>query len=350
MKVFDFGAEDVAREAEFLELSPSEARLLSPEHPFRRVGRWRGFGTQPGGTMATRLVASVDPRQQDHAGPVGCIGFVRLRGGHPANESALSPGHQVLERAMAWLRSEGVVTVRCPVQFATWYGHRTMTDGFPDEGGMPQLPFEPSTDRALPLLLGSSGFRPAHRSVSCLVPSRTAIEQTEPVLNRLRAAGIRARSLDVSRVDGELRLLHRLSIGIFRDAWGLSAISYDEFASIYGPLAGRVDDRLTRVLEDGDGRPIGFALALAADELTGRAHEAERSVFVLKTLGVTEDARRSHPGLGAGFAGMIHRAALELGYTAGVHALMALGSSAHRISLRWGHQIRSYATFEKGVA
>lgn len=349
MRVSDFGAEDVARDAELLALSPLEARLLSLEHPFLRVGRWRGFGTQLRGAQTTRLVASVDPRQQDQAGPVGCLGFVRLGAGGPANASALALARRVLEPAVAWLQSEGVATVRCPVQFATWYSHRAMTDGFPGDGGMQPFSFEPTADRALPLLLGSGGFTPAHRSVSCLVPSSTAVEQTEPVLGRLRAAGIRDRPLDVAEVDGELKLLYRLSIGIFRDAWGLSEISFEEFASIYRPLAAGVDDRLIRILEDGDGRPIGFALALAADGLTEGTVEAVRGVFVLKTLGVTEDARLRHPGLGAALAGMSHRAALEQGYTAGIHAFMAEGSTAHRISLHWGHQIRSYATFEKGV-
>jgi hypothetical protein len=67
----------------------------------------------------------------------------------------------------------------------------------------------------------------------------------------------------------------------------------------------------------------------------------------VKTLGVLAEARRRHPGAGAGLTALIHQAARDRGYVGGIHALMAHGSMAHRLSMKWGTQIRSYATFER---
>ena len=71
--------------------------------------------------------------------------------------------------------------------------------------------------------------------------------------------------------------------------------------------------------------------------------------FVVKTLGVTEEARRRTPGVGAALTGIVHRVALERGWSQGIHGLMAENSVAHRLSLRWGREFRWYATFERAA-
>lgn len=316
-----------------LALTPGEARLLATDGPFFRTGRARAFADIREGHLGARMVASIDARQRDAAGPVGCLGFVRLDGDPVGAASVLVAG-------ISWLRAQQVAVVRCPVQLSTWYGHRTVTGGFPDEGGVPAFPLEPVTDRALLALLESNGFAPAHRAVSCLVDPGTVVADTDRVLGRLRAAGIRDRAIRIADLGQELGLLHRLSLGIFHGAWGLSPVTADEFSSIYRPLAEHVDPELVRIVEDADGQALGFALALAG---------GDHGAFILKSIGVTEAARRAYPGLGGAVAGIVHRVALDRGYTRGIHALMAVGSAAHRTSLRWGEEIRSYATFDRLV-
>jgi len=349
MTPLEFDASDVARADGMLSLTPFEAGLLAPDHPFLDHGCWRGFLVERGGRAIVRLVASVDPRQRSGAGPVGCLGFIRLGDGNAAEPPAADAARQVVASGRAWLLARGVATVRCPVQLSTWYGHRAMTGGFPDDGGLPQFGFEPPPDRVLPALLDSEGFRPAHRAVSCLVDSAVVAEQTDRAVTRFAAAGFFDRPLDLADLDGDLRVLHRLASDCFRGAWGLSDCTFEEFASIYRPIAGGLDRALVRILHDGDGQPVGFALGLAARPAAGAA-QGGRPTFVLKSIGVTGVARRRHPGLGAAFTGMVHRAALDRGHAAGVHALMAEGSVAHHLSLRWGSPFRQYATFERDAA
>lgn len=356
MTALEFDAVDVGGDDRQPELSPAEASLLAPDHPFLAAGRWRGFAVERGGTLVARAVASVDPRQRSRAGSVGCLGFIRCADeeavGSPVEGTRMpQPAdavREVLWSGIGWLRSQGVATVRCPVQLSTWFGHRAMTGGFPGAGSPARFSFEPPADSALPEVLAAEGFVPAHRAVSCLIDSSVVAATTDRAVARFTAAGLRDRPIELADLEGELRLLHRLAVDSFRGAWGLSDCTFEEFASIYRPLADDLDPGFVRLLQDGDGRPIGFALGFSAGPADAGAGGGART-FVLKSIGLTADARSQHPGLGAAFAGMVHRAALERGHEAGVHAFMAEGSAAHRTSLHWGRPIRQYATYERAA-
>jgi hypothetical protein len=361
MTMLKFDASDLAGDARWLELSPAEARLLAQGTPFMDTGRWRGFAVVRGATLVARAVASVDPRQRSRAGTVGCLGFIWRA---PESAAAPPPGgraappsedavRRVLEAGIGWLQRHGAVTVRCPVQLSTWFGHRAMTGGFPDAGGPGHLPFEPPAHPGLPALLAGLDFLPAHRAVSCRVDSSVVVADTARAVARFAASGVRDRPIELPDLEGELRLLHRLAADAFGGSWGLSDCTFEEFASIYRPLAAGLDPGLVRLLHDRDDVPIGFALGIAVEPGAvepGAAGpgDGDRS-FVLKSLGLTTEARRRHPGLGAAFVGMAHRAALARGHRTGIHALMAEDSPAHRLTLRWGHPIREYATFERAA-
>jgi hypothetical protein len=347
--MIEFGPGDPAPVAWQPARSPAEQRLLASDHPFLDHGRWRGFADGDESEPAARIVASVDPRQRTSAGPLGCLGFATLPPGGSAGDAVTPTARRVLGAAVDWLHGQGAVVIRAPVQLSTWYGHRVITGGFPDEGGLPPFPLEPRADRALVALLEAGGFTPAHRAVSCLVDPRAVVAQANPALTRATLGGLRDRAVRVDDIDAELALLHRLSTEIFRGTWGLSDIDLDEFTAIYRPFTGVADPRLIRILEGPDGGPVGFALGLGGIGGPGPASPGGPA-FVLKTIGVTAEARQRHPGLGAALAAMVHRIALERGYVAGIHALMARGSNAHRLSVRWGREIRAYATFERGLS
>jgi hypothetical protein len=113
---------------------------------------------------------------------------------------------------------------------------------------------------------------------------------------------------------------------------------------MYRPLAPLIDPELVRILETPAGTAIGFGFAIPGDPRQGPS-----AGFVVKTLGLRDDALSRYPGVGAGLTALIHEAAREKGYTTGIHALMAQGSMAHRLSNRWGRLLRSYATFERAL-
>ena len=324
---------------------PGDLALLAPDHPFLEFGTWRAFAVMRGGVVLARMIASVDTRQRSDLGAVGCIGFAAVGTDRAAAEDDLAAARWVLAAAIGWLERRECRVVRSPVQLSTWYGHRAMTGGLPEDGGPQAFPLEPRSGRALADVLRESGFGPAHRAVSCLVRSDAVITSAGPVLDRIRRAGWDDRALRLEAIEEELGVLHRLSSDIFRESWGFSEISLAEFAALYRPAALLADPDMVRIAMDGTGHPLGFAFALPADLGAGGGRG-----FVLKTLGLVPEARRRFPGSGPAMAALIHRTALERGLRDGIHALMAEGSPAHRISLRWGAPIRSYATFERALA
>lgn len=320
-----------------LALTPGERALLSPLHPFLRYGSWRMFAGLIDGRLAARVVASLDERQRSATGPAGCIGFASLGDGAAAATAA----REVLDRASAWLRARGVDVIRYPVQLSTWYGHRAVTGPFSADGGEAPFFLEPANDRRVVDLAVADGFRPAHRAVSYAVTADAVISSAAHVLARLRAAGVRDRALRPAALDDELGLLHGLSTEIFRRSWAFSEISFEEFRLLYRPMAERIDPELVRVLETRAGDAFGFAFAAPDPRNPGR--------LVVKTLGVTAEGLRRYPGSGAGLTAMLHLAARERGYERAVHALMAEGSGAHRLSRRWGTLLRTYATYERAA-
>lgn len=340
----ELGPPDIDAAAGVLSLSPAEAALLRADHPFLRYGDWRVFAALQAGTAVARLVASVDPRQRAAPGNVGCIGFVALEGSRSPSPAVRASAERLINAALRWLDERRVAVVRCPVQLATTYGHRAITAGSPEDGGAPAFPLEPRDGRALVDLLRKTGFDPAHVAVSCAVSSDAVLASTNRVIERLRRAGWEDLQFDVARLDDELALLHRLSLEAFRESWGFSEISFAEFRALYEPAARHADPELVRIARDRDGRPLGFGFAVP-----DHPKPTGSTGIVVKTLAVAPGVSRRYPGAGPGLTAMVHRAALERGFQDGVHALMAKGSNGHRFSMRWGTQIREYATFERAL-
>jgi hypothetical protein len=338
-ELLELGPRELGPAGPILSLSPGEAALLAPDHPFLQHGEWRAFAGFERGTLGARLVASIDPRQSSNGMVVGCIGFATASDeGTPAPRGPATA--RVLAAALGWLRGRRVSAIRCPVQFSTWYGHRAITDGFPDQEGAPAFFLEPRSDRGLVDLLLANGFVPAHRAVSYAVDPEAVIGSARSTLGRLRRAGLDDRPFRAASLEEELRLLHRLSSDTFRASWGFSEISLDEFGTIYRPLADLADPELVRILETADGQPVGFGFAMPDG-----ADRPGSGRFIVKSLGLLPVARRRYPGAGVGLAALVHRAASDRGYAGGIHALMTEGSMAHRLSMRWGTRLRSYATF-----
>jgi hypothetical protein len=326
------------------EFDPGPDHRLAPDHPFLRTGTWRAF-VAGDGPDETRVVASVDPRQRAEAGQVGAIGFVATRGdsGSPAVGEAM---RSALAAAESWLAGIGAAVVRCPMQFSTWYGHRAMTGGFPEDGGPPPFAMEPFNGRVLPEILGSSGFHVVHTAASYVVPVDRWIEGATLGESRLRSAGFRDRPIRLDHLDDELQTIHAISSATFRRSWGFSDIALDEFRSIYRPLVRLADPDLIRFAESPDGRPVGFIFAFAEPSTRPGGRDAR---FVAKSVAVLPEVRQASPGIGIGLTVAVHRLAAARGYPTAIHACVADGAFTQRISARWGERFRTYATFEKAL-
>jgi hypothetical protein len=326
------------------ELDWSADRRLAPDHPFLGTGTWRAFVTGGRGNDVS-LVASIDPRQRVPGGQVGAIGFIAAGGDvrTPAVGSAL---RVVLAAAESWLAGLGCSVVRCPVQFSTWYGHRAMSAGFPEQGGPPLFPMEPANGPGMTEVITAAGYAAAHAAASYRVPVAGWIEGAKLGEVLMRSGGFRDRPIRLDRLDAELETIHAISTAAFRRSWGFSDITLDEFLSIYRPLLPLIDPALVRMAEAPDGSPVGFMFAFA-DPATRPGQVDAR--FIAKSLAVLPDVRRVSPGVGTGLAVAVHRHAAVIGYPMAIHACVAAGAYTQRLSARCGERFRSYATFEKAL-
>lgn len=324
------------------EFDSSTDRRLAPDHPFLRVGTWRAF-VAGDRRDEVRLVASLDPRQRGAAGPVGAIGFISASGDVrlPAVEGAM---RLALATAESWLVASGASVIRCPVQFSTWYGHRAMTDGFPEEGGSPPFPLEPVNGPGLTEVLTAAGYTIAHTAASYRVPVDRWVAGAQLGENRMRSGGFSDRPIRVDRLDEELQTIHAISMAAFRRSWGFSDIAPDEFQAIYRPLVPLIDPAFARVAVAPDGTSVGFVLAYADPSASPGQPNAR---FIVKSVAVLPDVGRAVPGIGTGLAVAVHRRAAARGYPVGIHACVAHDAYTQRISARFGERMRSYATFEK---
>jgi hypothetical protein len=327
-----------------LALKSAEAVLLAPDHPFRQQGEWQGFLASRGDRVVSRLVASIDPRQTMRGRPVGALGFF-------AGSERAEPLASLFAAAEEWLVNQGASVARCPVHFSTWFGHRAVTAGFADEGGLSAFASEPQNPRSLVDVAEAAGYRAEHRATSHLVKNEHAIVGCTRGVERMEAAGFRDRPLDLVQLGTELQTLYRLVSRIFPGSWGYAEISFAEFAASFQQVAGAIDPDLVRIVESPAGEPVGFVYAYpdqdpSSPSVVSTAEGGSRR-FILKTLGIVPEIRRTCPGLGSALTGIVHQIADEKGYSCGVHAFMAEGSYAQRTSARWGSRIRSYATFER---
>ena len=330
------------RELQPGELDWSADHRLAPDHPFLGFGTWRAFVSGED-EVDVRLVASIDSRQRVQGGQVGAIGFIAVRD-DLCVPAARTEMRVALAAAESWLARLGCSVVRCPVQFSTWYGHRAVVDGFPEQGGPPLFPLEPANCPATTEAITAAGFAVAHAAASYRVPVQGWIAGAQLGEMRMRSGGFVDREIRLDRLDAELETMHTISTTAFHRSWGFSDIALDEFRSIYSPLSPLIDPAHVRIVEAPDGSPVGFIFAFA-DPATPRDQLDAR--FVVKSVAVLPEVRRVSPGVGIGLAVAVHRQAAAMGYSTAIHACVADDAYTQRISARFGERFRSYATFEK---
>jgi len=314
-------------------LSAADAQILQPDHPFLAHGSWRGFVASAQGQAAARAVASIDPRQQAHQRQVGSIGFIA----HHSEPAAL---RDVLRHAISWLERERAAVIRAPVQLSTWYGHRLPLDPAPDGR---HYPLEPPECTGLSDVLADLGFAVAHTAHTYQVTCQRVVDDTADAAAVIASAGCTVRSFRAEAAATELAILHQLAAASFRSSWGFSPMSLPEWERMYRPLVAVMDPTLVLIAEEVTGRAVGFVFAYLAHRPAPGVPEV-----VIKTIAVDPAVRRRLPGIGWALLHRAHAIAIERGVETGLHALMAEGSYAARVSGRWGHAVRAYATFERG--
>jgi len=262
------------------------------------------------------------PAYEDYA--LGLVGHYAA-----ADERA---AHELLSRALGRLREAGCTLAVGPMDGATWFAYRFVTEGGSDA---PPFFLEPQHPPAYPVHFSAAGFSSLAEYVSAYVPEVDTEAPADPPLD------VTVRPLDADHPTAELTRLYELVTDSFADNFLYSPIAEERFIGLYRGLMDAIDPSLVRLAETADGRLVGVAF-LVPDRLQAARDETVDTVIV-KTLAVHPDV--AGQGLGSWLLHEAQWTARQKGYPRAVHALMHETNRSRRISQHYGDVVRRYTLF-----
>ena len=267
-------------------------------------------------------------------GRIGAIGHYSAIDG--------AAGAAVLSRACRTLARAGCAVAVGPMDGSTWHGYRFIVE----RGSEPAFFLEPQSSAAWPGHWTAHGFSPIATYTSAIADRLDVEPAAIPrAAQRIAAAGISIRPLEVARADDELRKLFALSQLSFRRNFLYSPIAYEQFRQQYAALLPYLRPELVLMAERQD---VLLGFVLAVPDLLQAQRGAAIDTVIVKTIAVHPDV--TGIGLGGVLVALVHRRARELGFRRAIHALMHDDNVSRGLSDRFARPFRRYALFAKALA
>ncbi len=261
--------------------------------------------------------------------------------GHFAAADAMA-GVALLQHAAEVSRDHGIATVVGPMDGNTWRSYRLVTE----RGDAPPFFLEPNNPDECPAYFETAGFEPLAQYFSGLNEDLAVSDPRVPgALDRLKSDGVKLRSIDLTRLEDELRPIHALSLDAFKDNFLYTPISEKEFLSMYAPLREHLRPELILLAEQGS-QLIGYVFGLPDLAQARRGEMIDTAIA--KTIAVY--GGRTGRGLGSVLLDQFQQAARQSGYRRVIHALMHEGNRSRQMVSKFGRPIRRYTLFAKGAA
>lgn len=258
-------------------------------------------------------------------------------GGFQASGAAAAAA--VLGRAVDRLRAEKCSLAIGPMDGNTWRRYRFVTDA----GTEPPFLLEPTNPPEWPGWWCAAGFAPLAEYYSAATRDlATRDERLAGVATRMAAAGVAIRSLDATRFEEELARIYDVSVISFQENYLYTPLPREEFVGQYRAVRAQVRPELVLLAEQA-GRPVGYVFAIPDLARAQRGEPA--TTMIVKTLAVVPG--RANAGLGALLLDTVHQAALRLGFTRAIHALMHETNRSRNLSAHFAQMIRRYTLFAR---
>lgn len=262
---------------------------------------------------------------------------VGMVGHYAANDAAA--GQELLRIACAELQARGCELVVGPMDGSTWEPYRLVTES----GDEPPFLLEPANPVDWPEHFVAAGFTPFAHYVSRIADDlRGDTPGLPPLKPGPQAETIRLRPLNLTDLEGELRIIYELALASFRDNLLYKELPWQAFAALYRPLFPALRPELVTIAEQ-RGKPVGFIFGVP--DLLQARRGAHVDTVILKTSGVLPELRGY--GLGRLLSAHCREQARRLGYRRAIYALMREGSVAHGINLGASSPLRRYTLFGK---
>jgi hypothetical protein len=243
---------------------------------------------------------------------------------------------QVFKSLGQWLVDNYIESLEGPIEFSSWNANRFVSykgdcPWFPGEQIMPEYHYHDFIQ---------AGFNSSAEYTSSLV------EDLEDSIKIGLAAGVN-RALNRLTIQtvygGEIRkfipTLHQLSCEIFADNYAYSAITLNDFKSIYEPV---LDMDCAVIIASLNMQPVGLAFSYGIGDFSADNNlMSKKKTSVLKTIGVHPSARQQHIGIGISY--LTHKLWLERQYQSIIHAYMKTDNASNAMSDTFAKPIREYA-------
>lgn len=281
----------------------------------------------PGGEPLGRICASLSPF---YAG-TGYLGLFE----------AASPeaARLLLDQAERWLALQGATRIFGPVAFNTWFPYRLrLPEPAQLDDGL-HFAWEPLNPPEYPEYFEQAGYSVAETYQTLGIGALEGmLERSRADYERALSLGYKIRPMERAHLlDGQLPILHRISMESFSKNFLFEPIPLEIFRELYVPLADKADLSLACFILGPEGKELGFTFNFPDSEY-----------IVLKTFAVLPEAR----GLGLSNA-LMHSALAEAqarGIRKTISALVKTGLQSESYTKAeapiWSHE---YALYRKDI-
>ncbi len=337
-------------------LRSEERKFLQRRHnPFLRDNPVELFLCRRGGETVGRIAAILNrDHQRHHHDRCGFFGMFECVDDPPVAE-------KLLQAACAWLKENGVATLRGPMSFSMNGIAGLLTDGFSQPPAV-MMSYNPPYYKDL---LAALGFRQvmrffAYEASSLTIRFPRAVDGLE---KRLHDSGIRFRTMDFAHAERDMGIVIDLFNQAWADNWGFVPATLAEGLDDFKKMRQVAKEELVIFAEKG-GRPIGFSLSLpdvnqALRPLNGRLlpfnwlrllRNLKRIDRIRVTLmGVVKEYR--HLGIDLAFYKLTAENAYRHGiFKAEMSWILESNEAMNRVLRRINAEVtKTYAIYEKAV-
>lgn len=338
--IHSFSPEEFARWERFSSLSAAHQARLGPGSIWLTTGRMRHFVAEDGERFVGRLSAFVNPAMQDQPTPVGQIGALDFAADAFEKDSALLDG--LLDAARVWLKSQGMASVRAPMDFSTWNTYRAITwsDGYPP------FPGENVMDARYGAFL-STRMTPAATYRSALIENVETAHQVARLAKIDQAEtkyGITIERVSSSQAKDKLALFYQLASLIFPCDWSFAPIGPEEFAQLMVPMSQQAPGFHSLIARDPQGEPIGLCYGF---EAPFPPQLDMPPTIILKTFGVVPAWQSKM--ISYLLAYHFHIDLIARGFRHFMHATMKEDNRSRHMSDHFARKVRGYTLFEESL-
>ena len=231
------------------------AKTFQSDNSFFEYGKLQQFVAFANGKPVGRIVASTNQRLSDREGePIGLFGFFEC-------VENVAIAQALIEQACTWLRAQGMIKIRGPIDLSTHNNCLFLVDGF-DSAPFMMMPYNPPY---YPQFMEQLGFEKAKDAIAYDLPlvDSQLLKQFEKAYRIACKSGVTFRPVCIKGAgfEKDCRDLYRLFTTAFANNWSSTPRTEEEFLEEAQDLKSVVDPAIFPIAEY-EGKMIGFFMGL----------------------------------------------------------------------------------------